>query len=187
MGGRGQKGALLPKICHTYLTMMKPGTVIPYLKKIQKTYESRDTPPKFCWHQRFFTGNQQILLYHEIQIWIGFWCIISNSFNFSSVFEDFFKKPVYNFDDVSKIGYPNGVMTFWNKGSDVTIQVGDVTNKILSRGSNYIVDVFMWPKFGNFHFYDRSYHNLNFVRAWPEKRLFSMGGLGSSSIIWDRD
>ena len=26
----------LPKICHTYATMMKPGTVIPYLKKIQK-------------------------------------------------------------------------------------------------------------------------------------------------------
>ena len=34
----------LPKICHTYPTMMKLGTVIPYLKKIQKIYESRDTP-----------------------------------------------------------------------------------------------------------------------------------------------
>ena len=33
-----------PKICHTYLTMMKLGTVIPYLKKIQKIYKSRDTP-----------------------------------------------------------------------------------------------------------------------------------------------
>ena len=31
----GQKGPL-PKICHTYPTMMKLGTVIPYLKKIQK-------------------------------------------------------------------------------------------------------------------------------------------------------
>ena len=27
--------------------------------------------------------------------------------------------------------------------------VDDVTNKILSRDSNYIVSVFMWPKFGN--------------------------------------
>ena len=26
----------LPNICHTYLTMMKLGMVIPYLKKIQK-------------------------------------------------------------------------------------------------------------------------------------------------------
>ena len=34
----------LPKICRTYPTMMKLGTVIPYLKKIQKIYESRDTP-----------------------------------------------------------------------------------------------------------------------------------------------
>ena len=42
--------------------------VIPYLKKIQKTYELHDTLLDFCWHQRFFTGNQQILLYQEIQI-----------------------------------------------------------------------------------------------------------------------
>ena len=41
------------------------------------------------------------------------------------------------------------IMVFWNKGYDVIIPVDDVTNKILSRGSNYIVDVFMWPKFGN--------------------------------------
>ena len=38
----------LPKICHIYPTMMKLGTVIPYLKKIQKIYESRDTPSDFC-------------------------------------------------------------------------------------------------------------------------------------------
>ena len=38
---------------------------------------------------------------------------------------------------------------FWNKGYDVKISVDDVTNKILSCDSNYIVDVFMWPKFGN--------------------------------------
>ena len=38
---------------------------------------------------------------------------------------------------------------FWNKGYDVIIFVDEVTNKILSRDSNYIVDVFMWPKFGN--------------------------------------
>ena len=37
-----------PKICHTYPTMMKLGTVIPYPKKIQKIYESRDTPLEFC-------------------------------------------------------------------------------------------------------------------------------------------
>ena len=41
------------------------------------------------------------------------------------------------------------IKAFWNKGYDVIISVHDVTNKILSRDSNYIVDVVMWPKFGN--------------------------------------
>ena len=41
------------------------------------------------------------------------------------------------------------ITLFWNKGYDVIIYVDDVTNKVLSRDSNYIVDVFMWPKFGN--------------------------------------
>ena len=43
----GQK-APLPKIFHTYPTMMKLGTVISYIKNIQKIYESRDTPPEYC-------------------------------------------------------------------------------------------------------------------------------------------
>ena len=66
--GMGGSKRPRPKIFHTYPTMMKLGTVIPYLKKIQKIYESRDTPLEFCWHQHFFTGNQQILLHQEIQI-----------------------------------------------------------------------------------------------------------------------
>ena len=46
-GGGGKKSPL-PEILHTYPTTKKLGTVIPYLKKIQKIYESRDTPPEFC-------------------------------------------------------------------------------------------------------------------------------------------
>ena len=41
------------------------------------------------------------------------------------------------------------IKVFWNKGYDVITPVCDVTNKILSHDSNYIVDVVMWPKFGN--------------------------------------
>ena len=41
-------------------------------------------------------------------------------------------------------------MVFWDKGYGIIIPVDDVTDKILLRDSNYIVDVFMWPKFGNF-------------------------------------
>ena len=38
---------------------------------------------------------------------------------------------------------------FWEKSYDVIILVNDVTNKILLRDSNYIVDVVTEPKFGN--------------------------------------
>ena len=41
------------------------------------------------------------------------------------------------------------IKAFWNKGYDVIIFVHVLTNKFLSRDSNYIVDVVMWPKFGN--------------------------------------
>ena len=42
------------------------------------------------------------------------------------------------------------IKAFWNKGYD-EISVHDVTDKILSRDSNYVVDVVMWPKFGNYN------------------------------------
>ena len=48
------------------------------------------------------------------------------------------------------------------KGYDVIVSVDDVTNKILSRDSNYIVDVFMSPKFGNCSISMREV--LNFIR-----------------------
>ena len=50
---RAWEGVL--KVCQ-YLAIMKLDTVVPYLKKIQKTYKSCDTPLKFCWHQYIFTG-----------------------------------------------------------------------------------------------------------------------------------
>ena len=68
----GKRPLPLPKICHTYPTVMKLGTVIPYLKKIQKIFESRDTPPDFCWHKHFFSVNKQILSYQEMRISIAF-------------------------------------------------------------------------------------------------------------------
>ena len=41
------------------------------------------------------------------------------------------------------------IKVFWNKGYGVIIFVHDVTNKILSRDSNHIEVVVMWPKCGN--------------------------------------
>ena len=48
IGGGGAFWPPFPKICHTYTTIMKPGTVIHYLRKIQKMYKSRDTSLDFC-------------------------------------------------------------------------------------------------------------------------------------------
>ena len=41
------------------------------------------------------------------------------------------------------------IKVFWNKSYDAIISVYDFINKNLSLDSNYIVDVVMWPKFGN--------------------------------------
>ena len=38
---------------------------------------------------------------------------------------------------------------FWNKGYEIIIFVHGVTNKFLLRDSNCIIDMVMWPKFGN--------------------------------------
>ena len=113
---RGSKSphSLLPKICHTYSIMMKLGTIILYPKKIQKIFDSCDTPLHFCWHQHFFTRNQQILLYQEIQIYISFWYLISNSVIHFCVFRSWFGKCGYNSDDVSKSGYAR---LSWNQAN----------------------------------------------------------------------
>ena len=46
-------------------------------------------------------------------------------------------------------------MVFENRGYDVIISVDDVTSKILCHDPNYIVDAFMWPKFGYSSIYMR--------------------------------
>ena len=147
----GPKRPPLPKICHTYPTMMKPGTVIPYVKKIQKMYASRDTPLEFYWGQHNFTRNQQILLYQEIQIQIAIWYIISNSFNFFWVFKNCFNELGYNLMKSAKMAALGllKIKAFWNIGYGVITSVHDVSSKFLSRDSNYIVDVVMRQKFGN--------------------------------------
>ena len=39
------------------------------------------------------------------------------------------------------------ITVFWNKVYDVIISVHDVINRTLSRESNFILDMFMRPKF----------------------------------------
>ena len=41
------------------------------------------------------------------------------------------------------------ITVFWNKGYDSINSFDDATSKTLSNGSNYIINVFMWPNFDN--------------------------------------
>ena len=71
-----------------------------------------------------------------------------------------------------------------NKGSDVIVSIHDTTNKVLSSSSNYIVDVAMWLNFGYFSTFMREVILTQILCGFDQKnRLFSMGGLGSNSLI----
>ena len=77
------------------------------------------------------------------------------------------------------------IKIFWNKGQDVITCVHDVTNKILSGNSSYIVDVIMWRKFGNSSISMREVIKPQFYKDLTRKNTFLRGGLGKSLIIWD--
>ena len=166
-----------------------------YNNETWQTYTLLKEGPKniwITWHtpwvlltSAFFTGNQQILLPQEIRIQIAIWDIISNSFKFSWVFKDCLNEHGYNFDNVSKNGYPR---PSWNKG---------FLKQRLWRHNffpwHHQHDFIPWFKLycrcGHvtkvWWFYERSCHNFNFIRIWPEKLLVLRGALGSSLIIWD--
>ena len=63
--GVGQKDPL-PKICHTYPSVMKLDTIMPYLKKTQKYMNHVTHLLSSSDISIFFIGNQQILLYQKI-------------------------------------------------------------------------------------------------------------------------
>ena len=49
---------------------------------------------------------------------------------------------------VAALGLPK-IKVFWSKGYDILISVHELTSKIVSCESSYIVGLVMWPKFGN--------------------------------------
>ena len=64
------------------------------------------------------------------------------------------------------------VTVFWNKVYDVIISVDDVTDKILSCDLNYIVDLFMWPKFGNSSISVREVITTSILQGFEQKSCF---------------
>ena len=134
----GAQKCPLSKICHTHPTMMKLGTVILYLKKIHKNINHVTHP----------LSSAEIEKYnYRLQFNTLFLILL----NFFWIFKGCFDKHGCSFDDTSKIDVLDLLKTkiFWRKCSDVIIFIHYVTKRILSREANYIVDVVMWPKFGN--------------------------------------
>ena len=64
---------------------------------------------------------------------------------------------------------------FWSKVNDVKISVQDVTNKILSRDSNYIKDVVIWSKFGNYSISLREVIITSILEGFDQKKQFFWG------------
>ena len=67
------------------------------------------------------------------------------------------------------------ITVFWNKGYDVIISVDDINNKILWHNSNYIVDVFMWPKLATLAFLWEKLSQPQFYKPLTRKTTFFEG------------
>ena len=67
------------------------------------------------------------------------------------------------------------IKIFQNKGYEVIILDYDVTNKILSRHSNFIVDVVMSPKFGNSSISIREVIITTILYGFDQKNYFFCG------------
>ena len=67
------------------------------------------------------------------------------------------------------------IKVFWNKIYDFIIPIHDVSNKIISRELNYIVHLFMWPKFGNCNISMRELITTSILQAFDQKNNFFEG------------
>ena len=130
--------------------MMKFGTVISYLKVIQKIYESRDTSWVLLTSAIFHRKSANFAISRNTRVD----CILIQNFLIFLTFLESLKivliKKVAILMMSAKVATPGllKIRVFWNKGYNVIIYVHEITNKILSRDSNYIVDAVMWAKFG---------------------------------------
>ena len=67
------------------------------------------------------------------------------------------------------------IRVFRNKGFDVLISVDDIINKIFSRDSNYIVHLFILPKFDNSSISMREVTQPQFYKDLTRKTAFFEG------------
>ena len=64
------------------------------------------------------------------------------------------------------------IRLFWNNGYDVILFVHGVTNKRLSRDSNHIIYVVMWPKIGNCSIFMRKVIITSILWGFDQKNRF---------------
>ena len=166
---------------------MKLGTIIPYLKKFQELYESRETPLEFCWHQHFFPeiGQFCYIKKHRYRFHLDIYFLTLLTFleSLRMVLINMVKFLMMP----AKMATPGllNINIFWKKAYDVIIFVHDVTNTISSRHSNImyiwscdpslVTLAFLWEKLSYTQFYKDLSRKITFLR----------GGLASSSIITD--
>ena len=140
------KKAPCPKIWRAYPTMTKLGTVNLTQSRSRKYINYVTHPLSFAAISIFFT------IYQHFFVLPGNTdknCILlHNSFEFLWVLKGVLIKIFAILMMLATTGLFT-VMVLWNKGYDVIIFVHNVTNQILLRESNYILDVITWPKFGN--------------------------------------
>ena len=77
----------------------------------------------------------------------------------------------------AKIATPGLLKTkiFWKKGYDVIISAHDDASSILSRYSNYDVNMVMWPKFGNSSISVREVIITSILSGFDQKNFFFWG------------
>ena len=106
--------------------------VIPYLKKIQKLYETRDTPLEFWWHHHFLPEISKFCYIKKKWYRLHF-DTVSNFLNIFWVLKIVLINMVTNLMMSAKMATLTilKMKAFWNKGYDVITCVHDVTNKFL--------------------------------------------------------
>ena len=136
----------LPKSCYTYPKMMKLGTIILYLKMIQKIHKSRDISLDLCWHQHL---SLKICNFCYIRKWRSNFVLkhFLNLFDFYWVFKGCFNQHDCNFDNFSKNSYSScpKIKVFWKKDYDFIISVHNNTNWRYLRGDFF--EGWSWFKF----------------------------------------
>ena len=83
---------------------------------------------------------------------------------------------------LATLGLPKINVT-WKKGYDVIIFAHDVSNKILSSYSNYMVDVVIWPKFGNSSIFMTEVIITSILQGLGTGTRYGLGFLGSNPYV----